>query len=142
MIDDVPYFSTELGSAYLGDSLALLPRIESTSIDLICTSPPFALRRKKAYGNVSAKEYVPWFMQFAREFRRILKPRGSLVIDIGGSWKRGYPIRSLYHFELVIELCRPIEEGGSGFNLAQEFFWYNPAKLPTPLNGLLYAVKG
>jgi len=132
MLDEKPYFSTELGSAYLGDSLALLPKIESKSIDLICTSPPFALKRKKSYGNVPAEEYIPWFMQFAKEFRRILKPRGSLVIDIGGTWIKGYPIRSLYQFELVIELCKPVEEGGCGFNLAQELYWYNPAKLPTP----------
>lgn len=132
MIDENPYFSTELGSAYLGDSLVLLPKIKPRSIDLICTSPPFALKRKKSYGNVPAREYVPWFMQFAEEFRRILRPKGSLVIDIGGTWTEGYPIRSLYQFELVIELCKPVEEGGGGFELAQEFYWYNPAKLPTP----------
>src|SRR5690606_29620360 len=77
-------------------------------------------------------EYIEWFMQFAREFARILKPEGSLVIDIGGTWLKGYPVRSLYHFELVLQLCKPVEENGGGFNLAQELYWYNPAKLPTP----------
>ena len=127
-----PYFSTPMGKAYLGDSLNVLPKIESSSVDLICTSPPFALIRKKAYGNVSAQEYVEWFMQFAREFTRILKPRGSLVIDIGGSWIKGHPVRSLYHYELVLRLCEPADKGGGGFYLAQELYWYNPAKLPTP----------
>jgi len=127
-----PYFSTKMGNAYLGDSLAILPEIQSQSIDLICTSPPFALERKKAYGNVAESEYVAWFMKFAKEFRRILKPRGSLVVDIGGAWIKGQPVRSLYHFQLVIDLCKPVEEGGCGFNLAQELYWYNPAKLPTP----------
>ena len=102
------------------------------SVDLICTSPPFALLRKKAYGNVHADDYIEWFMQFAHEFRRILKPQGSLIIDIGGSWVKGVPIRSLYQFELVLRLCKPVEEGGAGFMLAQELYWYNPAKLPTP----------
>jgi DNA modification methylase len=127
-----PYFSTELGEAYLGDSLQLLPMLPAQSIDLICTSPPFALLRKKAYGNVDAAEYIDWFMQFAHEFRRVLKPKGSLVIDIGGTWVRGAPIRSLYHYELVLRLCAPLEQGGAGFHLAQELYWYNPAKLPTP----------
>ncbi|GIK67268.1 MAG: methyltransferase [Chloroflexota bacterium] len=131
-LSNPPYFSTTKGAAYLGDSLELLPQIPDKSIDLICTSPPFALLRKKAYGNVEAREYIQWFMQFAREFARVLKPQGSLVIDIGGTWKKGFPVRSLYHYELVLQLCKPIEEGGVGFNLSQELYWYNPAKLPTP----------
>lgn len=91
------------------------------------TSPPFGLVRKKEYGNVAAEDYVEWFRPFGELFRRILKPNGSLVIDIGGSWVPGQPVRSLYHYELLIMLCREC-----GFHLAEEFFWWNPAKLPTP----------
>ncbi|VXD17748.1 DNA methylase N-4/N-6 [Planktothrix serta PCC 8927] len=131
-ISSNPYYKTQLGSAYLGNSLELMTELPDESIDLICTSPPFALVRKKEYGNVDAHQYVEWFKKFAREFYRILKPQGSLVIDIGGTWLKGFPVRSLYHFELVIELCKPKSEGGLGFFLAQELFWYNPAKLPTP----------
>ena len=114
-------------------------RMKSGSVDLICTSPPFALLREKEYGNVSSSEYVDWFMRFAGEMRRLLKKgdeegrgAGSLAIDIGGSWTQGQPTRSLYHFELLIRLCKPRSEGGGGFHLAQELYWYNPAKLPTP----------
>jgi DNA modification methylase len=127
-----PYYTTKLGSAYLGDSLKLMAQLPDESIDLICTSPPFALVRKKEYGNVNAHEYIEWFKAFAREFYRILKPQGSLAIDIGGTWVKGFPVRSTYHFELAIDLCKPKAEGGLGFFLAQELFWYNPAKLPTP----------
>lgn len=127
-----PYYQTSLGSAYLGNSLELMTEIPSESIDLICTSPPFALVRKKEYGNVDADEYIQWFEPYAKEFYRILKPKGSLAIDIGGSWLKGYPVRSLYHFELVIHLCKSKNKGGLGFYLAQEIYWYNPAKLPTP----------
>lgn len=131
-ISPSPYYTTQLGSAYLGNSLELMAELPNESIDLICTSPPFALVRKKEYGNVDAHKYVEWFKGFASEFYRILKPQGSLVIDIGGTWLKGFPVRSMYHFELVIELCKPKSEGGLGFFLAQELFWYNPAKLPTP----------
>lgn len=127
-----PYYKTDLGAAYLGDSQKLMKQIPDESIDLICTSPPFDLVRKKEYGNVDATEYIEWFEPFAQEFYRILKPKGSLAIDIGGSWVKGYPVRSLYHFELVVHLCRPQKKGGLGFHLAQEIYWYNPAKLPTP----------
>lgn len=125
-----PYYSTEHGIAYLGDSNEILASgAFDGTVDLIMTSPPFALRRKKQYGNVEAEKYVAWFMDFARLFHRVLKPHGSLVIDIGGSWNPGEPTRNLYHYELLIELCRI---PGHKFYLAQEFFWYNPSKLPSP----------
>jgi site-specific DNA-methyltransferase (cytosine-N4-specific) len=121
-------FKTKHGRMYCGDSHILMKRrIRDNSVDLIITSPPFGLVRKKDYGNEDADRYLAWFEQFASEFIRVLKPTGSLVIDIGGAWKQGRPVRSLYHFELVIMLCRRF-----GFHLAQEFYWWNPAKLPTP----------
>lgn len=132
-IKDVsPSFTTKYGKAYHYDSVELIKKIPSESIDLIITSPPFALVRKKDYGNKSAEEYLDWFVNnFAYEFKRILKSTGSLVIDIGGTWIKGSPTRSLYHFELLLRLCN--NEKGPGFNLAQEFYWYNPAKLPSPI---------
>jgi DNA modification methylase len=111
----------------LGDSLDYMAGLQTESVDLIVTSPPFGLVRKKDYGNVESHEYVSWFKQFGIQFKRLLKPSGSLVIDIGGAWIPGQPTRSLYHFELVIMLCREL-----GFYLAQEFFWWNPSKLPSP----------
>jgi site-specific DNA-methyltransferase (cytosine-N4-specific) len=101
--------------------------LEPESVDLIMTSPPFGLVRKKSYGNEDADRYLKWFRPFAEGFRRVLKPSGSLVIDIGGSWKVGTPTRSLYHFDLLTMLCREY-----GFHLCQEHYWWNPAKLPTP----------
>ena len=91
------------------------------------TSPPFALQRKKRYGNKAPIEYVDWFIPFAEEFKRILKPTGSLVIHIGGSWVKGRPEKSLYQYELLVKLCKEI-----GFHLAQDLYWFNRAKLPGP----------
>lgn len=129
-----PYYLTNYGAAYREDSLAFMNSLPDTSINLIMTSPPFALQRKKQYGNVDAEEYVAWFKAFAREFYRVLADDGSLVIDLGGSWVKGQPTRSLYHFELVIELCKALfpEQPERHFFLAEEFFWYNPARLPSP----------
>lgn len=122
------YLKTDLGHMFLGDSLQLLNNtLEEQSVDLIMTSPPFGLVRKKEYGNVDADNYLEWFRPFAKAFKRVLKDSGSLVIDIGGSWIPGTPTRSLYHFKLVIMLCEEF-----GFHLAQEFYWLNPSKLPTP----------
>jgi len=123
------YYETRLGAAYIGDSLQLMKSIESSTVDLIMTSPPFALTRQKKYGNVDPERYGIWFEPFALEFWRILKPTGNLVIHIGTSWIEGKPWKSLYVYELLISLCKKYEKT---FNLAQEFFWYNPARLPTP----------
>jgi len=123
-----PFYETKHGRIYCVDSLEFIrDEIDNGSVDLIMTSPPFGLVRKKTYGNVDAENYVTWFHPFGLEFHRILKPHGSLVIDIGGAWSRGQPTRSLYHFELLIMLCKDL-----GFHLAQEIFWWNPSKLPTP----------
>lgn len=123
-----PYIETDRGRALLGDSLETLPKaIEPGTVDLIMTSPPFGLVRKKDYGNEDADRYVEWFRPFGEMFHKLLKPTGSLVIDIGGAWNPGEPTRSLYHYELLIMLCRKC-----GFHLAQDMFWWNPSKLPTP----------
>lgn len=122
-----PYHKTKLGSIYLADSLDVLKAMKPGSIDLIMTSPPFALTREKEYGNVREQAYLDWFKPFAEGFHRVLKDSGSLVIDIGGAWKPGHPVRSLYHFKLLIMLCEEFN-----FHLAQDFYWWNPSKLPTP----------
>lgn len=121
------YHETRYGRIYHADSLDVMKRRKKTSVDLILTSPPFALTRKKDYGNEQEDAYLDWFRAFAKQFHRILKDDGSLVIDLGGAWKPGFPVRSLYHFKLLIMLCEEYS-----FHLAQEFYWWNPSKLPTP----------
>ena len=116
-----------MGTAYWADAIDVMHQLDDCSVDLVVTSPPFGLVRKKDYGNADADEYVDWFRPFASEFKRILKLDGSLVIDIGGAWKPGLPTKSLYHYELLLVLCKDF-----GFHLAQEFFWWNPSRLPSP----------
>jgi DNA modification methylase len=121
----LPAYTTRRGRAYHADAREVLGRLPSGSIALVLTSPPFALRRKKAYGNVAASEYVEWFWPFAREIYRVLRPDGSFVLELGGAWNPGSGTRSLYQYELILRLTRL-------FCLAQEFYWYNPSRLPTP----------
>lgn len=123
-------YTTGLGTAWIGDSVDLMAiEIEDETIDLVVTSPPFALQRPKEYGNESQDAYRDWFLPFADEIWRILKPSGSFVVDLGGAWEPGNPVKSLYQFELLIALCRRPERA---FSLAQDLYWYNPARLPGP----------
>ena len=121
------FHKTRFGRIVLGDALSVLRKQKDKSVHLIMTSPPFGLVRKKEYGNVDADEYVDWFRPFAFEFKRVLKENGSFVLDIGGAWNKGQPTRHLYHFKLLIMLCEEC-----GFHLAQDFYCWNPSKLPTP----------
>jgi site-specific DNA-methyltransferase (cytosine-N4-specific) len=120
-----PAYATTAGACYHADALDVLRQLPDDSVALVLTSPPFALRRQKAYGNVPPAEYVEWFWPFASEIHRVLQPDGSFVFDLGGAWNRGTGTRSLYQYELILRLAKL-------FHLAQEFYWYNPSKLPTP----------
>jgi len=122
-----PYYKTEYGKAYLGDTLDIIKHIPNNSINLVLTSPPFALTSQKEYGNKNEQDYIEWFLLFSKEFKRVLTPDGSFVLDLGGAYLPGHPVRSIYQYEL---LCRMVKE--QKYFLAQEFFHYNPARLPAP----------
>ncbi len=129
MLDREDYtYKTNLGKAFYGDSLELIPKLEDNSIDLVMTSPPFALLRKKEYGNKEQDEYVEWLAEFGKLILPKLKEDGSLVIDLGGAYEKGSPTRSLYNFRVLIHFCDIL-----GYNLAEEFYWFNPSKLPSPI---------
>lgn len=123
-----PFYHTMIGNAYVGDSLELLSELPENSIDLVMTSPPFALRRQKNYRNVEETEYVDWIKPFGKEVFRVLKKTGSFVLDLGGAYRLGIPSRSLYNFRVLLTFCDEI-----GFHLAEDFYWFNPAKLPSPI---------
>jgi site-specific DNA-methyltransferase (cytosine-N4-specific) len=128
MPNSTPSYSTRCGTAWCGDSLELLETLEDGSVNLVMTSPPFALQRKKEYGNRDQHEYLDWITQFAAVVYRKLRDDGSFVLDLGGAYQKGIPARSLYNFRVPIRFCDDI-----GFFLAEDFYWHNPAKLPSPI---------
>jgi len=127
-VQTTPLYVTQFGAAYLGDSIALLDELESNSVQLALTSPPFALQREKSYGNVEQSAYVDWLAAFCAKVYRVLTPDGSFVLDLGGAYEKGRPVRSLYNYRVLIKLCDELN-----FRLAEEFFWHNPTKLPSPI---------
>ncbi|MBR1672166.1 MAG: site-specific DNA-methyltransferase [Fretibacterium sp.] len=126
--DSLTGYSTYAGCCACGDSLKLLEGVEDESVDLVITSPPFALQRKKPYGNAEQEEYVEWLCRFGRVVFQKLKASGSFVLDIGGAYEKGLPVYSLYQFRVLLALC-----DGVGFRLAQPFYWHNPGALPAPI---------
>ena len=128
-----PFFRTELGELYVGDSETLLSddlkRSLHGKVQLLITSPPFPLNRKKRYGNKDGKEYKKWFARLGDLFTDVLTEDGSLVIEMGNSWVRGRPVQSLLHLECLLGLVR---KRNSQLRLCQQFICYNPTRLPTP----------
>src|SRR5437763_41069 len=104
-IPNEPVYETALGAVYCGDSLDLMRSMAPDSVDLVITSPPYALHFKKEYGNADQADYIKWLIPFCREIKRVIKPTGSFVLNIGGAWQPGAPVRSLYHYRLLLEIC-------------------------------------
>jgi len=121
-------YETGLGFAARGDSRRLLAKLDDDTVNLVITSPPFALQRQKEYGNVDQDAYVDWLTEFGRLVHKKLRKDGSFVLDLGGSYLKGRPARSLYNFRTLIRLCDDV-----GFFLAEDFYWFNPSKLPSPI---------
>ena len=126
------YYSTDSGFCMHGKAENLL-NIESIkpyigNVDLIFTSPPFPLNRKKKYGNLEGQDYVDWIANFASIFKKVLKPTGSIVIEIGNSWEKGRPTMSTLGLRALLAFL-----DAGDFHLCQQFIWHNPARLPSPV---------
>lgn len=124
-------YATRWGRMLLGSSDKVLgdgslARFEG-KVNLIFTSPPFPLNRKKRYGNETGDEYIRWLCKFGPLFRKMLSPDGSIVIEMGNSWEPGLPVMSTLALRALLEF-----QSQNELHLCQEFVWQNPAKLPSP----------
>lgn len=128
-----PAYRSTGGAYYVGDSRALLQSEAfeqlRDSVQLILTSPPYPLNKKKSYGNRTGDEYLYWFESLAKIFAGLLAPDGSIVVEIGNSWEPGRPVQSLLALDALLAFTRA---DGAGLRLIQQFVCYNPSRLPTP----------
>lgn len=112
--------------AYLGDCLEVLRSFPEASIDLIVTSPPYADQRASSYGGIKPDDYVDWFLPRAEQFLRVLKPRGSFVLNIKEKAIHGE--RHTYVLELILALRK------QGWLWTEEYIWHKkncyPGKWP------------
>lgn len=122
-----PLYRTAYGAAFIGDSLDLLDQLKEP-INLVVTSPPFCLQRQKQFGNLPEREYIDWLTEIGKKVKSVLVKDGSFVLDLGGAYESGRPIRSLYNYRILMKFCDEL-----GFKLAEEFFWFNPSRLPCPI---------
>jgi site-specific DNA-methyltransferase (adenine-specific) len=109
-----------------GDSLSILKLLPPESVDLICTSPPYADSRRRTYGGINPDEYVEWFLPIADELQRVLKPTGTFILNIKERVVDGE--RHTYVIELILEMRR------REWLWTEEFIWHkkncHPGKWP------------
>jgi DNA modification methylase len=105
-----------------GDALDQLKSIESDSVDLIMTSPPYADQRKNTYGGVSPDKYAEWFLPISKELHRVLKPDGTFILNIKEKVVSGE--RSTYVIELILEMRK------QGWLWTEEFIWHKKNSFP------------
>ena len=97
-------------------------------IQLVLTSPPFPLKRAKKYGNKTGQDYLDWLCGIGNTILPLLTENGSIVIEIGNAWNPGEPTYSTLPVETLIEFKKQCN-----LYLCQEFVYYNPARLPGPI---------
>lgn len=115
-------FSPKLNHIYQEDCQVILPQFASSSIDLIVTSPPYTDRRKKTYGGISPNKYVDWFLPITSQLQRILKPRGSFILNIKERVTNGE--RNPYVYELVLAMRE------QGWLWTEEYCWHKRNSYP------------
>lgn len=124
-------YKTKLGKCIYGNVEDILNEKSfqklKGKVNLIFTSPPFPLNRKKKYGNLNGNEYIEWLTQITSSLKDYLADDGSFVIEIGNSWEKNEPVMST----LPLETLLSIKTKGD-YKLCQQFVWFNTAKLPSP----------
>lgn len=124
-------YSTRRGRIYCSSAeeflTSKLARKYKGRIQLLLTSPPFPLNRKKKYGNLRGTAYLKWLAGFAPAFRKMLAPRGSIVLELGNAWEPGRPVMSTLALEALLGF-----RAKGRLRLIQQFVAHNPARLPSP----------
>ncbi len=107
---------------YRCDCLTKLFKLDSSSVDLIITSPPYAGKRRNSYESISAKNYIEWFLPISKQLKRVLKPRGSFILNIK---ERSINCeRETYVIELILEMKK------QGWLWTEEYIWHKKNSFP------------
>lgn len=127
-----PTYSTGNGVMYKGliEEVIRTPDFEQLrgTAQLVFFSPPFPLNRKKRYGNKNGADYVRWLSGLAPLFTELLKPDGSIVIEVGNAWEHGNPVMSVLALRAMLAFMKKAR-----LHLCQQFVCDNPARLPGPV---------
>ena len=85
----------------LGDCLTGMATLPAESVDIVVTSPPYNLTIDYASysDDMPRKEYLDWSYRWIAQVKRVLKPDGSLFLNVGAS-----PSNPLLPHEIVLKV--------------------------------------
>jgi len=108
---------------HYGDCIDVMRSLPAESVDAIVTSPPYAEQRKSTYGGTPEADYPAWSVAWMAEARRLLKPDGSVIINISPHKVKG----GLSDYVLRTRLA--LRE--FGWVELDELIWAKPNAMPT-----------
>jgi DNA modification methylase len=111
-----------------------LPFLPDNHVDLVVTSPPYW--RKRDYGfegqigqEKTSKEYVDAIIKAMKEWRRVLRPSGSIFLNIGDTYWQ----RSLQGIPSLVEA----NARNDGWILRNRIIWVKKGGMPDPVRDRL-----
>lgn len=104
-----------------GDSRVEMQSYEG-NVDLIVTSPPYADARHNHYSSIHPDKFAEWFLSFHEPFYKVLKPDGSLVINIKDKVVNGVRHRFVWH--TIEALCQ------RGWFAIDDYIWHKTNPMP------------
>jgi site-specific DNA-methyltransferase (adenine-specific) len=77
-----PYYQDDAVTIYHGDAMKVMQDMPDNSVDLIATDPPYFRVKNEPWDRAwdSRKEFLAWIGELCEQWRRILKPNGSLYV--------------------------------------------------------------
>lgn len=106
-----------------GDCIEVMRAMPAESVDAIVTSPPYAEQRKSTYGGIPEAEYPAWTVAWMAEVWRVLKPNGSVLINIRPHIKNGQISDYTLRTRLALR--------DAGWNEIDELIWHKTNAMPT-----------
>lgn len=128
----LPDLREDIGAVLCADARHL--PLPSNTVDLVVTSPPYW--RKRDYGiqgqigqETSVKAYVDNIIEALREWRRVLRPTGSVFLNIGDT----YDDRNLAGVPARVEIAARDD----GWLVRNRIIWAKENGMPDPAQNRL-----
>lgn len=117
------HYESDKYALHLGDCVSVIAKMPDESVDSVITSPPYAEQRKTTYGGIPEKDYPDFTVSWMRELKRVLKPNGSIIINISPHIKNGELSDYVLRTRLAVR--------DDGWKEVGEMIWYKPNAMPT-----------